>query len=156
ARFVKLRDAATGQVRATFKLTEEHVYGLAFSADGTRLLTLSRFGTVRTWDATTNELPTELPFPKGLAPATVSYANSAVGADGARIAVAGATVDGETAFLQVWDHTGKPILTLRRPCPRDPRPQMGAYHSVALSPDGRRAAWAFGLTGDANDPKVPN
>jgi WD40 repeat protein len=148
ARFVTLRDAATGRVRATWKPTEEHVYGVAFSADGTRLTTLSRFGTLRTWDATANDLPTDLPLP---ADATVRDAlfpaNIAVGGDGTRVAAAGAGKGEETAVLQVWDHAGRSVLSLARPCPPGQRPGWGAAHYVALSPDGRRAAWVYGLTG---------
>jgi WD40 repeat protein len=146
ARFVTLRDADTGRVRATLNQTEEHVYGVAFSADGGRLVTLSRFGTVRTWDATASELPTELRFPAALGVRVASRPSAvAVGGDGSRIAAAGPGADDETAFLQVWDDAGKSLLTLTRPCPRDRRPSHQANHAVVLSPDGRRAAWAYGL-----------
>src|SRR5262249_12040958 len=44
-------------------------------------------------------------------------------------------------------------LSTTRPCPRDKRPYIPSYHHVSLSPDGRRAVWAYGVnTGDEDEP----
>jgi WD40 repeat protein len=151
ARFVTVRSATNGRVRGSFKPTEEHVYGVAFSPDGTRLTTLSRFGTVRTWDATASDLPIELPFPTEQSANRMEYpGNVAHGGDGTRIAWVGSGSRDQTAFLQVWDHTGRSLLSLARPCPHEKQPVQGLANFVALSPDGERVAWVYGLTGHRN------
>jgi eukaryotic-like serine/threonine-protein kinase len=157
-RFVTLRDSATGQTRAKFLVPEELLWGVAFSADGTRLVTLARFGTVRTWDAMASDLPVEVParieLPPLPADALLRNAeymwNTSLSADGSRFAVAGGSKSQGKAFLHVWDQTGRSVFTSSRATPPDTRILIQPAHLVALSPDGRRVAWVYGTAWGAN------
>src|SRR5262249_62363859 len=108
-RFVTVRDAATGRIRMTVKVPDEPIGAAAFSAGGARLVAVSRFGPARSGDATASDLPIELPLPPGVSFHTDFPRWTAVGADGTRIAAILVGEDGQTASLQVWDHTGKTL-----------------------------------------------
>src|SRR5262249_38207423 len=64
-RSIALRAAATAHAHQTFKVPDPIISDVAFTADGARLVTVSRSGTVRSWDATASDLPVELPEPEG-------------------------------------------------------------------------------------------
>jgi WD40 repeat protein len=97
---------------------EDMVYGVAYSSDGTRIVTASSDKTARVWDARTGA---EITVLRGHDGAVYSAAYSP---DGARIATAS---DDKTA--RVWDaRTGAQIMVLRG--------HGGVVSSVAYSPDG--------------------
>jgi len=154
SRVVTLRDTATGNLRATFKVPDEFIAGLAFTVDGTRLVTISRFGSVRTWDATANDQAVDLIPPAGSFRVTPwPHWRHAIGADGTRIVAVGEGENESVACLQAWDHTGRPLLTTTRACPRDKQMMTRPVYAVAITADGRRAAWSYGLSvGDAPVP----
>jgi serine/threonine protein kinase/WD40 repeat protein len=145
-RFVTLHDTDTGRVRATLKVPDDSIAGVAFSADGDRLVTVSRFGTARAWDATASDLPVRLQPPADVPIFHADYRRAIrSGADGARFAAAGVGRTPDEGMLRVWDQTGKPVFTTTRPCPLDKR-MMAPLHTLALSPDGRRVAWWCGVS----------
>ncbi len=151
-RFVTIMDGATGKIRTALKTSDDsHIVGAAFTADGGRFVTLSRFGTVRTWDATASDLPIELPaLGKSLySGADISPIEVADAAE-TRIASAEGAKDQDTASLQVWDGRGRSAFATKRPCRSDKRVLVVPVHEVVLSPDGRRAAWLYGLAWGAN------
>ena len=100
------------------------VNSVAFSPDGTRIVTGSHDPTAKVWDAQTgNELLTL----KGHSSSVNSVAFSP---DGKRIAIGSAA--GVDATAKVSDaHSGKELLML---------PWAGQVNSVAFSPDGKRIA----------------
>ncbi|MGQ0602687.1 MAG: nSTAND1 domain-containing NTPase, partial [Anaerolineales bacterium] len=115
-------DAATGKLLLTISGHTQRVNGVAFSPDGTRLVTVSDDGTARIWDAVTGQqvllIRTELRFGVAFSP------------DGKRLATGGKD---ETA--QVWDAaTGQELFTLLG--------HTGTLFGVAFSPDGARIATA--------------
>jgi serine/threonine protein kinase/WD40 repeat protein len=143
-RFVVLRDSATGGVRRTYKVPDPFISDLAFTADGARLVTVSRFGAVRSWDATGSDLPVELPESEDVGVRTVAdHYSDTISADGRRVAAVDASPNSDFALLMIWNTTGKLLNTIKR----THRPSKGieriGYGSVDLSPDGRRAAWLY-------------
>jgi serine/threonine protein kinase/WD40 repeat protein len=151
-RFVTIKNTATGKIRTTLKTSEDaQIVSAAFTTDGRRLVTLSRFGVVRSWDATTNELPIELPALARSSHWDMDFAPiTAIDADVTRIAAADGAKDKDTASLQVWDGSGRSLFATNRPCRSDKRVLVAAVHQVTLSPDGRRAAWVYGLAWGAS------
>src|SRR5262249_54249738 len=76
--------------------------------------------------------------------------NTSLSADGTRFAAAGGSKSAGKAYLQVWDQTGQSVFTGTRPTPPDTRILIQPAHLVALSPDGRRVAWAYGTAWGAS------
>jgi WD40 repeat protein/tRNA A-37 threonylcarbamoyl transferase component Bud32 len=114
------RFAPTGRILAELKGHTSEVTSVALSADGARVVTGARDGTVRVWDATTGQSLIEL---KGH---TKSVTSLALSADGSRI-VTGS--DDQTAL--VWDaKTGQPRIELTT--------YTSPMTSAAVSPDGLR------------------
>jgi serine/threonine protein kinase/WD40 repeat protein len=151
-RFVTIKDSATGKTRTTLKTSDDtQIVGAAFTVDGRRLVTLSRFGLVRTWDAVASDSPIELPPLAASSHWDVDFSpiTTSDGA-GTRIAAVDGGKDQETASLQVWDTSGRSLFATKRPCRSDKRLLVIPVHQVALSPDGRRAAWVYGLGWGAN------
>src|SRR5262249_9174459 len=109
----------------------DFVTRVAFSADGTRLASSSRDGTVKVWDATTGEVVYTLDVrPRN----HVLDPPLALSADGKRLATPAGGPAGDG--LHVWDvATGEKVVTL----------QVGAdfrASTVAFSSDGRLLASA--------------
>jgi len=77
---VLLWDALTGQARDALKGHATGVVGAAFRADGKHLYTAASDGTIRTWDAATEERPTATGF------FAFRFARTAINSDGTRIA----------------------------------------------------------------------
>jgi WD40 repeat protein len=96
------------------------VYSVAISSDGQRIISGSRDGTIKVWDATTGQEKLTLKGRTRLLINSVAHSN-----DGRRI-VSGC----EDGTVQVWDATtGQEKLTVKGH--REP------VYSVAFSPDGR-------------------
>jgi WD40 repeat protein len=115
-----VRDTETGKVL----LELEHGRGitcLAYSLDGTRIVTCSGLGMVKEWDAQTGKLlPLALKGHKGTVRSVTFSAYSQ------RIVTGGA--DGS---VRVWDaRTGTSLLDLKG--------YLGSIESVAIDPDGTR------------------
>ena len=116
---VFLWDAETGALLRTFRGHTGLVLSVAFSPDGTRVLTGSWDETAKLWDAETGQ---EIRTFRGHTREVHSVAFSP---DGTRV-LTGSSDD--TAKL--WDaETGQEIRTFRH---------TGGVHSVAFSPDGTR------------------
>jgi WD40 repeat protein len=114
---VKVWDAATGQEIWTVRGHTGAILSMAYSPDGTRIVTGSMDKTVKVWDATTGQETFTLTGHTG------QVSNVAVMPDGKRI-VSGSW-DGT---VKVWDAaSGYETLTLK-----------GAGTSLAVSPDGKR------------------
>jgi WD40 repeat protein/tetratricopeptide (TPR) repeat protein len=114
------------------------VYGVAFSPDGSRIVTAGYDGTARVWDAATGQ--PVLTF-SGHRNYVLSVAFSP---DGRRIVTGGGqwAQEARPDVAKVWDAaTGRELLTLSG--------HAGCIWSVAFSPDGSRIVsgsgpWAYG------------
>lgn len=117
---VKLWSYMSGDVYKTLDGRAGAVYGVAFSPDGTRLVTGHGEQVAKVWDVTKGE---ELFTLKG----HEGYVSQAVfSGDGKRIA----TASGDRS-VKVWDaETGKELVTMKGHADR--------VEAVAFSPDGRR------------------
>jgi WD40 repeat protein/tRNA A-37 threonylcarbamoyl transferase component Bud32 len=116
---VRVWDARTGEEKLTLK-TYQPVSGLAFSADGKRIVSASYDRTVKVWDAQTGEEQLSL---RGH---TDMIASVAISADGARIASGGFG-----GAVKVWDaKTGQEKLTLKG--------HLGVINGLAFSADSTR------------------
>jgi WD40 repeat protein len=136
---VKVWEASTGQEVRTLRGHQGTVLSVAFSpaglpafsgqgdnprAIGQRLASAAADGTVKLWDATTDQEARMVPT----LPGSAQLVAPTFSPDGKYLAGPG-TADS----VQVWDATtGKPVLTLRG--------HTAAAFSVAYSPDGRRLA----------------
>jgi WD40 repeat protein len=130
---LKVWDARTGAVLALMKENQSPVKSVAFSPDGTRIITasstkstiLSDFGggkTATVWDAQTGTALLELKGHTG----EVNCAAFSPDRDGTRIV----TGSGDRT-VRVWDaRTGTSLIELKG--------HTGAVNSVAFSPDGTR------------------
>jgi WD40 repeat protein len=117
---VRLWDAATGRAAATLAGHTDSVTAVAFSPDGTRVLTGSWDNTARLWEAVTGKAVATLAEHKGGIWA-VTFSR-----DGSRALTGSA--DGTA---RVWDATtGKPVATLAG--------HTAPLRAVAFSPDGTR------------------
>ena len=132
-RFVTIKDTVTGKTRSTLKTSADtHIVGAAFTVDGRRLVTLSRFGLVRTWDAVANDLPIELPALGSSSHSAVDFSAITIrNGAGTRIAAADGGKDQETASLEVWDASGRSLFAAKRPCRSDKRLLVVPIHQVA-------------------------
>ena len=168
ARFVLLRDATAGRIQKTFKIAEENTREVAFTADGARLVTISGFGTVRSWNARASDLPVAMELPMRYAMSTSVFqsvgdleersqrpgGSHAIAADASRIAIVDTSnkyvtswwerlLSPAQAFLLVGDQSGKLVLNLTRPSQSYPNFRAYGFESVALSPDGKLVAWLY-------------
>jgi WD40 repeat protein/predicted Ser/Thr protein kinase len=125
-RDVLLRDADTFEVRATLHGHTQEVNSATFSPDGGRLVTASRDGTVRVWEAATGREVRTLGRHTGGAFTAV------FSPDGTRIASGG-----QDRSVRLWDAaTGDELIRL---------PGHASYvYGLAFSPDGRTLASASG------------
>jgi WD40 repeat protein/tRNA A-37 threonylcarbamoyl transferase component Bud32 len=127
---VKVWDAATGQEKLSLKGHTKEVTSVAFSADGTRIVSRSYDGTVRVWDAAIGQEKLCL---KGGSLVT----NVAFSPDGKRLVSGGREgyYDSKTkqfwGEVKVWDAvTGQEKLSWKG--------HTYSVFSVAFSPDGQR------------------
>jgi WD40 repeat protein len=124
-------DAADGKELALYQGHLGRLNSLAFSRDGRNLLSVDGLGTVKVWDAQT-----------GTGPRTLNVQGlplcSAMSPDGRKIA--NWTEQGSSAGVQVWDSTGRLLLSLKRSTTRENE----GYHSRTLhwSARGERLAYA--------------
>jgi WD40 repeat protein len=122
-------DVATGrQVGQLGRNTDNHsrIWSVAISRDGRTMATVSEDGTVTLQDAVTGrQLGQPLPAPP--APPTT---NVTFGSDGKTLATVGLD-----DTVRVWN------LATRRQVGPAPTATTGAFHSVALSPDGSKMAF---------------
>jgi WD40 repeat protein len=121
-RAVRIWDTATGRLEATLTGHKREVKAVAYSPDGTRLVTASRDGTVRLWDESTGK---EVLPPRRATAAVLCVAFSP---DGQQFA---AGDDAQT--IRVWDLTGKEIWSFKH---------AHWIHGIAFSPDSKRLASA--------------
>jgi dipeptidyl aminopeptidase/acylaminoacyl peptidase len=129
---LKVWDARTGTPLLELKGLTGPVSSVAFSPDGTRIVSGGYDRTAKVWDARPGTPPREL---KGH---TVLVSSVAFSPDGTRI-VSGS----QDNMALVWDaRTGTPLLTLKG--------HSDAVASVAFSPDGM---WI--VTGAGRDPRKP-
>jgi hypothetical protein len=137
---VRLRDAATGEVRLTWRANGVQVNHLAFSPDSTRLAAACGDRTVRVLETGTGSDTLKLTWPAGflgiaLNPPEITHV--AWSPDGKRLAAAAAVpnpVQGgyKQDEVRIWDSaTGKLDRTIK-----------DAGLCVEFSPDGRRLATA--------------
>jgi WD40 repeat protein len=120
---VKVWDARTGTALLELKGLPTGVLSVAFSLDGTRILTGDERGTVKVWDAQPG------PSPLSLRGATGPVAFSA---DGTRV-----VTGGEDRTARVWDaRTGASLLELKG--------DRGEFLNVCFSPDGQRIVTSRG------------
>ncbi len=117
---IGLFDAATGKRLAELAGHTQHVYSLAFRADGRLLASGSEDKTVRLWDTATGA-------PAGLFPGHTDKVRAlAFSPDGGRLLTG--CGDGS---LRVWDvASGRPAYTI-------PRGHVGEVLGLAFRPDGR-------------------
>jgi WD40 repeat protein len=129
-----LRRQATGGIFTLHGHTGS-VWSVAFSPDGTRLVTGCNDRTAKVWDARTGTLLLEL---KGHTERTVT--SMAFSPDGTRLVTGGGQWN-MPGKVKVWDaRTGTPLLELKG--------HMFAVESVAFSPDGKRIASTTGTQVD--------
>jgi serine/threonine protein kinase/WD40 repeat protein len=167
-RDAKIVDAATGQVRRTLRGHDGGITNLAFSRDGTVLITAGG-DRIKHWDATLDErVPAVKDVPRGSGPViAVSFATPSEDA--------GRLVRGGTGGFSVWGRGDTPIFTSPRPklirqipvvslgppgTPRKPTPptrnpipkEAGVIGlgPARLSADGRRVVWWNSLLFDDN------
>jgi WD40 repeat protein len=135
---VLILEAATGRVRRTLKgYTVKASTGLpmslAFTPDGTRLLSLGTDRTVRTWDATLDDEP--LVFQTRLS----QVDQVAWSGDGRRFAVTGwSSAQPQVAALQVWARSGQKLFVVSL----GPRTGYSPLTHLDVSRNGRRVAVA--------------
>jgi len=128
---VKLWNLATGQETANLVGHSDYVIRMAFSPDGSRMVTASRDKTVRIWDVATGRERASL---KGLVGVATSLAYSP---DGSRIVTAGSEMREKASIgvIRLWDaETCEPIQTWDA--------HQGGVSAVACSPDGEKIASA--------------
>ncbi len=121
-------DGRTGTALFELKGHSGAVNSVAFSPDGTRILTGSGDRTVKVWDARTG---TELLQLKGL---TSRFTCVSFSPDGTRI-VSGGGEFGKPGEAMVWD---------ARPPPVELRGHTGMVKSLSFSPDGARIVTGSG------------
>jgi WD40 repeat protein len=122
--WVSVWDVMTGEMLFTLPDQNAFVNSVAFSPDGTRMITTSDDQTTRIWDATTGE---ELQTFYGQ---TINVTNAAYSPDGTRIATA--IGNGQVSVLDAA--TGRELLTLAG--------HSSNIRMVAFSPDGTRIVTA--------------
>jgi WD40 repeat protein/transcriptional regulator with XRE-family HTH domain len=122
--WVSVWDVGTGEMLFTLPDQNAFVNSVAFSPDGTRMITTSDDQTTRIWDATTGA---ELQTFYGQ---TINVTNAAYSPDGARIATA--IGNGQVSVLDAA--TGRELLTLAG--------HSSNIRMVAFSPDGTRIVTA--------------
>jgi WD40 repeat protein len=114
-------DAATGTLLATCLGHTNTIQHIAFSPDGARLLTASRDGTVRQWDARTGR-EVERPYERHGAIVHAAIYSP----DGEWVASGG-----EDRTIRVWQAQGRQDVAVLQG-------QTGAVLQLAFAPDGRR------------------
>ncbi len=126
---VHIWNGLEGKASLSIKAHTKEVLGVAFSADGTRVVSGGHDGNVKLWDAATGkEIPIAI---KGHVGGVTSVAFSR---DGKQIASAG-----KDKSVRVWDaQTGAEVWSLSP----DAKGEDNVITSVAFSPDGKRLAWA--------------
>ena len=121
---IRIWDVATGQERAVLPEPERGVFDLAFSPDGSRLLSSSGEGIARLWDVEGARL---IQSTRGPASGLAVFS-----AEGPRIVCSG----GE---IQVWDATtGLPLVSYPGGSGFFSREEEIAFNWLAVHPDGRR------------------
>ena len=142
---VKVWDATTGVELLTLAGHKDWVNGIAFSPDGTRLVTTGGDGTAKIWDALTGEeLLTFTLSGHGDQVFDVSFNR-----DGKRIATSG-----DDGFVRIWDtSSGEQLLALPFEEGQAFIRVAFSFISVAFTPDGMRVA-ASGPSGDPNWVKI--
>jgi WD40 repeat protein len=131
---VKVWDAVTGQALYTLKGHTGVVCGVAFSPDGTRLVSASADSTIKVWDDSCGRECFDFPEHSG------EVRSVAFSPDGTRLAAGGRRDNAEKGILgdvRVWDAmSGQLLLTLND--------SAGGVNSVVFSPDGKLLASASG------------
>jgi WD40 repeat protein/DNA-binding SARP family transcriptional activator len=126
----RIMDVSTGAWVTELRGHGSVVTDIAYSPDGSRLLTSSMDGTVRVWDAATGTTLASVPAPTG------QLTSLALAPDGSRM-----LTGDDAGLVRLWKVTGD---TAR------PVAEMGGLstwvYNLAVSPDGRRGAGADGNT----------
>ncbi len=133
---VWLWDAATdepmGKPRFDLPISKSPVRAVAFSPDGTKLLTAGPFTTAQIWDAATGQ-PLGSPMEHNERVLAVAFSP-----DGAKVATVGRSFEKGTA--QWWDVTTSQAVT-------SPIESGGPFRTLAFSPDGKKLVT---VSGDRN------
>jgi WD40 repeat protein len=116
---LKLWDAATGQLVRSFAEYSTQVYSVAFSPDGSRVLSGGGDGTLKLWDAATGELIRTIKAHTG------SVTSVAFSRDGDRV------LSGGGQSIKLWDVATSQLIRIFEG-------HLDAVSSVAFSPDGSR------------------
>jgi WD40 repeat protein len=124
--FIRLSDLENGMELGVFKGHKPTVWGLSFSPDGTRLLSISDDGTMRLWDVAAKKQLDEFLIGKRLT--CVAFTP-----DGNHALVGLGEHDNDHPPLQLWDLPGH--RNLHR---LDASRNVGQFCLAALSSDGRR------------------
>jgi eukaryotic-like serine/threonine-protein kinase len=142
-RTVYLRGAATGRDLAVFRGHEDDVASAAFHPNQSQVVTASRDGTIRIWDASERDgyATTLRGHTSALATAAISPdGRLALTAYGIKHDVTGA--EGGDREVRVWDHAGNSIAVLRGLAGLAKSPLrerlLGSVQTAQFSPDGRR------------------
>jgi WD40 repeat protein len=123
---VRVWDAQQGTLLTTLTGHAGPVYAVAFSPDGTRLVTASGDRTARLWDAQAGTRLTTLPGHAG------QVFSAAFSPDGTRLV----TTSGEDTTVRLWDaQQGTYLLALTGA-------HTGPVYAAAFSPDGTRLVTA--------------
>ena len=116
---------------------EDFVFDLDYSSDGSRLLSSSKDGTARVWDATTGQELLVLSEPDGI------IESATFSSDGSFIVTAGPDTAGTLDVEKMWDaNTGELLATFPK---NSENPYSPYLIGLAISPDSKSVAISDGF-----------
>jgi WD40 repeat protein len=131
---VRIRDAATGAVRQSFKSERGRAMAVALSPDG-KLVAGGGVGELYVWELETGKLRSKhSDFPGGLFCIDFSSDNQTLAAGGRGPIRSERNITWVSSELRLWNaSSGKLIRTIEGP--------LGGVHAMRFSPDGRMILW---------------